>query len=293
MEIDEPIERLEAERDSFERLLRPELASAYRLAGYLLCDASAAEDAAQEAVLREAFEFRAASTGSDAAAGPKFSDWVCKQFSTSDGGVTWSAPRPATCMVGVTFVNPMLGYAYDYSGSPVLYVTLDGGRTWTSGTLPLNGQGSSWTYWPMLVERRSDGTLRALVAWSGETGPYVIVVSTDAGRTWSMAGTVSAGDATTRDYGLPLGMPIAVRDENNWLTAPIKLGNEPDPWFGTGDGGLTWTHVTYAGLTGDIKDFDFLNASDGWAATDTYDTVAALWSTKDGGATWTRILSTP
>jgi RNA polymerase sigma-70 factor, ECF subfamily len=52
MEIDEPIERLETERDSFDRLLRPELASAYRLAGYLLCDASAAEDAAQEAVLR-------------------------------------------------------------------------------------------------------------------------------------------------------------------------------------------------------------------------------------------------
>jgi len=52
MEIDEPIERLETERDSFDRLLRPELASAYRLAGYMLCDASAAEDAAQEAVLR-------------------------------------------------------------------------------------------------------------------------------------------------------------------------------------------------------------------------------------------------
>ena len=52
MEIDGPIERLETGRDSFDRLLRPELASAYRLAGYMLCDASAAEDAAQEAVLR-------------------------------------------------------------------------------------------------------------------------------------------------------------------------------------------------------------------------------------------------
>ena len=52
MEMDEPIERLDLERDSFDRLLRPELASAYRLAGYLLCDAGAAEDAAQEAVLR-------------------------------------------------------------------------------------------------------------------------------------------------------------------------------------------------------------------------------------------------
>ena len=40
------------QRRSFERLIRPELTSAYRLAGYLTGDASAAEDAAQEAVLR-------------------------------------------------------------------------------------------------------------------------------------------------------------------------------------------------------------------------------------------------
>ena len=45
-------ERRSFERRSFERLIRPELTSAYRLAGYLIGDASAAEDAAQEAVLR-------------------------------------------------------------------------------------------------------------------------------------------------------------------------------------------------------------------------------------------------
>ena len=147
----------------------------------------------------------------------------------------------------------------------------------------------------MLLERRSDGTLRAFVYWVKDDGTSVnaIVESRDAGQTWSVAGTPSADDTTTRDYGLPFGMPMAVRDEDHWLTAPIKQGNKPDPWFGTSDGGLTWTQVTYAGLTGDIKDFDFLSASDGWAATDTYDTVAALWATTDGGATWTRILSTP
>ncbi len=52
MEIDKPIERLATERDTFERLLVPELAGVYRLAGYLLCDSGAAEDAAQEAILR-------------------------------------------------------------------------------------------------------------------------------------------------------------------------------------------------------------------------------------------------
>ncbi len=239
----------------------------------------------------EAFEFRAAGSGSDAAAGATYSDWVCKQFSTSDGGVTWSAPKAIPCMSGVTFADNLLGYSYD---SPGLYVTLDGGQTWTAGTLPAEAQGSKYQI-PMLLERRSDGTLRAFVYWVKDDGTSVnaIVESRDAGQTWSVAGTPSADDTTTRDYGLPFGMPMAVRDEDHWLTAPIKQGNKPDPWFGTSDGGLTWTQVTYAGLTGDIKDFDFLSASDGWAATDTYDTVAALWATTDGGATWTRILSTP
>jgi RNA polymerase sigma-70 factor (ECF subfamily) len=48
----ERLGRLAAERELFEALLRPELSGLYRLAGYLLCDADAAEDAAQEAVLR-------------------------------------------------------------------------------------------------------------------------------------------------------------------------------------------------------------------------------------------------
>jgi RNA polymerase sigma-70 factor (ECF subfamily) len=44
--------RADMQRRAFERLIRPELSSAYRLAGYLIGDASAAEDAAGEAVLR-------------------------------------------------------------------------------------------------------------------------------------------------------------------------------------------------------------------------------------------------
>jgi photosystem II stability/assembly factor-like uncharacterized protein len=244
----------------------------------------------------EAFDIRGPALDPDTgfAARSTAADWTCERFSTSDGGVTWSAPKPIPCLAQIAFTDSLLGYSFDWFGAPVLYVTLDGGQTWTAGTLPSEPTGSKYEI-PMLLERRSDGTLRALMFWVKDDGPsiYAIVVSGDAGRTWTMAGTASAGDAMTRDNGLPIALPIAVRDENNWVTAPIKQGNEPDPWFGTGDGGLTWTHFTYAGLTGDIKDFDFLNGSDGWAATDTYDAVAALWATTDGGATWTRILSTP
>jgi photosystem II stability/assembly factor-like uncharacterized protein len=242
----------------------------------------------------EAFEFRAAGAGLNAAGEPLFSDWACEQFSTSDGGVTWSAPRQITCMTGIRFVDGMLGYAYDYFGKPVLYVTLDGGQTWTTGTLPADAQGSKYQI-PMLLERRSDGTLRALVSGAKDDGTSVnaIVVSGDAGRTWAMAGTPSTDEATTERYGLPLGVPLTAMDENRWLTAPLTDDNGTSRFFESSDAGLTWKQVAHSGISGEVSNFNFLNASDGWAATDTYETTAALWATTDGGATWTRILSTP
>ena len=221
-------------------------------------------------------------------------DWECERFSTSDGGVTWSAPTAMPCMEDIRFVDGGLGYAHDWFQAPVLYVTLDGGQTWTTGTLPKNAEGSNGPDLPMLLERRSDGALRALILrlGSGAGSEYAIVDSRDAGRTWSMVGTASADRATTERYGLPLGFPLAARDENHWLTAPIDYTGTP-PWFESSDGGLTWTKFTYAGLSGDVSNFDFLNASDGWAATSSPDTVAFLWATTDGGATWTRVLTTP
>jgi photosystem II stability/assembly factor-like uncharacterized protein len=242
----------------------------------------------------EAFEFRGPPIDSGQAALSTLADWTCERFSTVDGGVTWSAPKAMPCMPGVRFVDNLLGYAYDWFGRPVLYVTLDGGRTWAAGTLPPEAQGSAYQV-PMLLERQSNGTLRALAYWVKDDGTSVnaIVESRDGGRTWAIAGTPSADESTTERYGLPFGLPLAARDENHWLTAPMDDGTKTPPWFGSSDGGLTWTQVTYAGLSGDVRDFNFLNASDGWASTKSADTVAYLWATTDGGATWTRILSTP
>jgi photosystem II stability/assembly factor-like uncharacterized protein len=147
----------------------------------------------------------------------------------------------------------------------------------------------------MLLERQSNGALRGLTYWVKDDGTSVnaIVESRDAGRTWVIAGTPSADQSTTERYGLPLGLPLAVMDENHWLTSTWSYDDKATLLFESSDAGLTWKQAAYTGLTGDIKDFDFLNASDGWAATNTTDTVAALWATTDGGATWTRILSTP
>lgn len=242
----------------------------------------------------EAFEFRGPALVSGHAALSTLADWTCERFSTLDGGLTWSAPKAVPCMPDIRFVDSLVGYAADWFGRPVLYVTLDGGQTWTTGTLPPEAQGSAYLV-PMLLERQSNGTLRALAYWVKDDGTSVnaIVESRDAGRTWAIAGTPSADESTTARYGLPLGLPLAVMDENHWLTSTWSYDDKAALLFESSDAGLTWKQATYTGLTGEIKDFDFLNASDGWAATNTTDTVAALWATTDGGATWTRILSTP
>jgi len=183
-----------------------------------------------------------------------------------------------------------LGYAYDWFGTPVLYVTVDGGQTWTTGTLPPNARPNAG----MLLVWRSGATLHALVYWWADgTSMSAIVASDDGGRTWTLAGTPFSYVLMNNGYGLALGPPMAAMDDHQLLTSTWSYDDKATLLFKSRDSGLTWKQVAYTGLTGDIKDFDFLNASDGWAATNTMDTVAALWATTDGGATWTRILSTP
>ncbi len=244
----------------------------------------------RDALHGEAFEFHGPiTTGATPAAGTLYD--FCRQSSTSDGGATWSQLKAITCMAEITFVDPMFGYADDYSGEPVVYITLDGGQTWTAGTLP---ERSTWGYTPMLMERRSDGTLQALYFWMTDgTGYWSIVASHDSGRTWTTVGMPSTDKQTADRYGLPMGLPRAVMDESHWISGTWSYDDKATVLFESSDGGLTWRQFAYTGLSGDVSKFDFLNASDGWAATNTTDKVAALWSTRDGGATWTRILTTP
>jgi hypothetical protein len=96
---------------------------------------------------------------------------VCESFSTSDGGATWSAPTAAPCLAGATFVSRTLGYGhlwvhspdkYSLANSPDLYVTTDGGRTWTRAQLPEACSSPDSSPDIYFMQQRKDGTLRAL-----------------------------------------------------------------------------------------------------------------------------------
>jgi hypothetical protein len=241
---------------------------------------------------------------SDGRAAPSASGAICEEFATSDGGATWSAPKATACMMSATFVDAGLGYAADPSLSPVLYVTEDGGRTWVSGDLPTPaGVGSNSQVFVDLMERRADGSLRAVVAWMGGSEPMVSVVSADGGRTWSISGKVSLA---TNSYRL-----VAL-SEGHWLalSAAVSLGSTAENASGmvTEDAGVTWKPIAAAGLPSMFTTLDFASATDGWAAAGTLacdSSVAvpssglgdsaksacalgpqAIYATTDGGATW-------
>ena len=145
-----------------------------------------------------------------------------------------------------------------------------------------------------MVERRSDGSLYALVSSSGDT---YVDVSTDGGKSWVQSGP-AVGLTGTANYA------VAWLGEGHWLalqTGSIVGGSEE--LLETFDGGLTWTHVLGQGLGATGNGLAFVSPTDGWVAgaylvcqssadgsTSCQGAVNVI-ATSDGGQTWNPILT--
>jgi len=240
-------------------------------------------------------------------AAPSAAATICQRFSSPDGGLTWLGPAQAPCLADVTFVDASFGYALDgetaeFSGR--VHVTTDGGRTWVTGTLPAPPtayKGFVVMGRVAFVERRSDGSLRALCVWTGSQKREVTVgVSRDGGRTWTDTGPV-------QDFDTLGGTPTAVA-EGRWIVLDSQLRSaNPDYIYGTSDGGKTWSSVPTKGLpSGTLIGAQFVDAANGWAAMNCSTDGAeanpnaknpcgssgfAVFATTDGAATWTRVFT--
>ena len=200
-------------------------------------------------------------------------------------------------MMNTSFTDAGLGYGSDNQGAPVIHLTVDGGQTWIDANLPLpanaSGVGSYGTQ-IQLLERRADGTLRALVSSLSSQMITTIVVSADDGKTWTSAGT--AEDLTGPAYG------VAWLGEGHWLALGQNPSSIGTPFTldarVTEDGGVTWKSIPAEGLPPYTSNPHFVSATDGWVAaadptcTGSTDNqtcameVWALYATKDGGNTW-------
>ena len=228
----------------------------------------------------------------------------CWRYSTHDGGASWSAPSEAPCLSSITFVDASFGYASDLS-DPVLFVTTDGGRSWTGGRLPVSDEvivpSADFTGGTYLVRRQADGKLRAFAL-----DPLSVLDSDDGGRSWTFADPPDAEKTPSDPEGgpgmLPLPMQAVALSDSHWLAINTDLDNWGWAIYSSSDGGWTWQRTEPFGDSR-VEPFqlEFVNAMDGWAFTRTIicdppgDEFCALvstslWATTDGGATWTQIL---
>jgi photosystem II stability/assembly factor-like uncharacterized protein len=226
---------------------------------------------------------------------------TCESYSSSDGGVTWSAPRAETCVGGFTFVTTTLGYAHlldaqgSYSGTNAAYLTTDGGQTWTEAPFAAS---CSDIY---LMMERSDGGLRTLCR--GDSGDAQVLSSSDGGRTWQTLGTA-------QDFPTSVWSAANVTD-NQWIANHQSEQPSSETLVASSDGGLSWHGLTSAALPSAVP-LEVTLRPGGWATVNTLTcspqielgngaiaggtcvvNSSTLFALTDGGATWTPLLTAP
>ncbi|MGE5579209.1 MAG: WD40/YVTN/BNR-like repeat-containing protein [Bacillota bacterium] len=208
-------------------------------------------------------------------------------LATTDGGKTWSEvstvspdPQPGELPFsgnksGLAFSNSSNGFLTGYwpvPGSPYLFSSTDGGRTWAQMELALPEgyeEADCSTHTPVFYGEGAGTLPVTLYAPAGER--EILFYSTmDGGKTWTP------------------GTPIATGEESASWDAPkpgmILVAAQGKLHIST-DGGKTWSTVT------PNIDFEpdgplmlsFVSEKTGWALVN-----GKLMKTTDGGVTWSR-----
>ena len=212
-------------------------------------------------------------------------------YATVDGGYSWhllAGDSPPDCPF--IFTSTRTGWmGSDSSASCDLMRTDDGGTTWTNQQLPCS---CSVPYELPAFLGQQRGVLRALqdVLYGGtETVSYVLLGTSDGGRSWQLLHTASDAYVYAIDYA-------GANDLWVLLAPPGWRRGAPGPtdWlYHSADGGASWKLVqrdTPIGYTSPINAFSlwFVDSRNGFVVQAEQPTgnYPQLLVTHDGGHTW-------
>jgi photosystem II stability/assembly factor-like uncharacterized protein len=163
---------------------------------------------------------------------------------STDGGDSWSLADYiySRYALDLHFVNATHGWLVTehidnstYDTIPSIYVTSDGGSTWTNQSIPL-----------------STGTLGAVTFVDANTGwavggDGIILHTTNGGALWSQQGSGVTSDLETVQFVSPT---------TGWIVGSI---------LHTTDGGQNWASQSADPACTDLRDLHFVDMDHGWA----------------------------
>lgn len=194
--------------------------------------------------------------------------------SSHDAGRSWSVPRPLPIGFSPSDVIPFGTSGAIISGpsSGDLEVSSDGGNLWR----PIKGQCSVNTFRAFVASPDGKEIWELCMAYpAGASADKVLFVSEDGGKSWSQkASSQPSGQLSA------LGTQVSLISTRPGM---LLVGTEQTPLLLTRDAAASWTEVKVSPTGGTLWP-RFANANDGWA---TDGAQAAIFSTNDGGASWT------
>lgn len=205
-------------------------------------------------------------------------------FGTTDGGKTWS-PFSATSLEGeegslpltgdksgLSFATKDKGFVTGYwpiPGSPYLFSTVDGGRTWSQTDLPIpaGSEGAHFFTYPPVFSSENEGVLPVSIRDAEQN--FIFYSTKNGGETWQPGSPISFESSNLTWDSPSAGLIVVATGEGLQVSR---------------DAGKSWSKVSPSIDLGEDTVMSFISETTGWVLSQ-----GNFYRTTDGGKTWKRV----
>lgn len=221
---------------------------------------------------------------------------------TTNGGQSWmTLPIPTNTVGNAYFHDQKNGWAVTHGTNNLLHVmrTTDGGQSWQT----VMSRKTISTLTNAVI--RSAGSNDAWIEMIGESGmsqtSYSLFHTTDGGKHWITVlnnSTAGAGPApgfpmnnlaSPHNNGVSPGALYVANTKVAFMGGQCEPCNNQNTIGWTKDGGKTWVNGSVSFKGSGPQYLAIANANNGWWITTEMNQPSVMYTTSDGGITWTKV----